>query len=176
MILNLLLLFFNLNISSANEKTNHLKLENPDFTKEVDALISGFTSKLISVNELSEIKNDFILLDVREKNEFEVSHLAGAIHVGYENINLEEIEKKYTRSQKIIVYCSVGYRSGKIADKLQKKGFNVYNLYGGIFEWANQKKMLVDNSGKETHKIHTYNKKWSKWVTGLTDKVYGSLK
>ena len=48
---------------------------------------------------------------------------------------------------------------------MKKAGFsNVYNLYGSIFEWANQGHRLVDKGGQPTFKLHTYNKKWSKWV------------
>jgi 3-mercaptopyruvate sulfurtransferase SseA len=69
------------------------------------------------------------------------------------------------KDTEIIVYCSVGFRSGSVAKKLIKNGYtNVLNLYGGLFEWSNQELPLVDNDGKPTLKIHTYNKKWGKWV------------
>ena len=42
---------------------------------------------------------------------------------------------------------------------------NVYNLYGSIFEWANEGLPLVDNNGYDTNAVHTWNKRWSQWVT-----------
>ena len=65
----------------------------------------------------------------------------------------------------IIVYCSVGYRSEKITKKLNKMGYkNVSNLYGGIFEWVNQGHKVYDDKNNNTLKVHTYNKRWSKWL------------
>jgi rhodanese-related sulfurtransferase len=50
----------------------------------------------------------------------------------------EEVVADLPREAPVIVYCSVGYRSEKIGEKLQKLGFqNVHNLYGGIFQWKN---------------------------------------
>jgi len=66
----------------------------------------------------------------------------------------------------MVVYCSIGYRSEKIGEKLLRLGYkNVYNLYGSIFEWANEKYQLVGSNGKTTNRVHSYNKSWSKWVT-----------
>ena len=65
----------------------------------------------------------------------------------------------------IILYCSIGYRSEKIGEQLKERGFTeVYNLYGSIFEWVNQDKPIVDESGEETKKIYTYSWMWSKWM------------
>ncbi|MBU0695313.1 MAG: rhodanese-like domain-containing protein, partial [Bacteroidetes bacterium] len=72
----------------------------------------------------------------------------------------------------VVVYCSVGYRSEKIAEKLIHDGYkNVFNLYGGIFEWGNEGNPIYKDNGIQTTEIHTYNKKWAKWVERGT-KVY----
>jgi predicted sulfurtransferase len=58
----------------------------------------------------------------------------------------------------------VGYRSEKIAKRCQAAGFKqVYNLYGGIFEWVNQGNTVVNADGP-TEQVHTYDKKWSVWL------------
>ena len=65
----------------------------------------------------------------------------------------------------MVVYCTVGYRSERIGEKLQKMGFqDVHNLYGGITEWVNQGHKVVDPEGNETPKVHTYSKDWGKWL------------
>jgi len=65
-----------------------------------------------------------------------------------------------------VVYCSLGIRSETIAHKLIKKGYtNVYNLYGGIFEWKNNDFVVLDTEGSETEKVHAFNKNWGKWLT-----------
>ena len=60
----------------------------------------------------------------------------------------------------IVVYCSVGYRSSILAEKLQDMGFTkVYNLEGSIFKWDNEGRPLVQ--GKVTvRKVHPYNAHW----------------
>ncbi len=106
-----------------------------------------------------------LLLDAREPSEYEVSHIAGARHAGYTQFDIGILEG-VRHDEHIVVYCSIGYRSEKIARQLIKQGYsNVYNLYGSIFEWANDGKPLVDQQGEITQRIHTYNRKWSQWVT-----------
>ncbi|MGJ8644675.1 MAG: rhodanese-like domain-containing protein [Luteolibacter sp.] len=133
-------------------------------TDEVDSLIDR-TIPLIKTAELATtIKADknTVLLDTRQPEEFQTSHLPGAHWIGFKKFkitNLPEIQK----DAPIIVYCSVGYRSEKIGDKLKAAGYtNVRNLYGGIFAWANEGRELVDNAGNTTKTVHGYDKKWSK--------------
>ena len=90
----------------------------------------------ISVNQLLKQQENLILLDAREKKEFEISHLKNACFVGYTTFNLKEIFKKIpNKKSKIVVYCSLGIRSEDIAEKLKVAGYtNVLNLFGGLFE------------------------------------------
>lgn len=124
----------------------------------------------ISVDSLSSLlqkKDKIILLDAREQKEFKVSHLPNSIHVGYNHFNIKTITKKLSldKKTKIVVYCSLGIRSEVIAEKLIKIGYkNVYNLYGGIFEWKNNNYLIVNSNNKTTEKVHTFNKNWSKWL------------
>ncbi|MFT7900161.1 rhodanese-like domain-containing protein [Tenacibaculum ascidiaceicola] len=120
----------------------------------------------ISVSELQKEK-EVILLDAREPKEFEVSHLKNAMCVGYDFFNLENTLTKLPKDKntKIVVYCSLGIRSEDIAEKLQKVGYtNVFNLYGGIFEWKNQGNTIVNLQNNPTEKVHAFNKEWSKWL------------
>lgn len=119
--------------------------------------------------EAMELSNA-LFLDAREPREYEVSHIEGARCVGYDEFDLDSISD-LDKSQPIVVYCSVGYRSEKIGEKLQDAGFtNVYNLYGGIFHWINTDHPVVSNTG-ETNVVHAFNKKWGKWLE-KGDKVY----
>ncbi len=61
----------------------------------------------ISVQELTWHNTDAFILDTRELNEYNVSHLKNATHVGYNRFNLKKIEKLIrNKTEKIIVYCS----------------------------------------------------------------------
>lgn len=149
---------------SQNQPLDKPRTKQPDFSKKIDALIS-FTVPLMSVNELLNNKDKFIIFDAREKNEYDVSHIPDAIYLGYSDFNVSRI-KNIPKEKNMVVYCSIGYRSEKIGEKLLRLGYkNVYNLYGSIFEWANEKYPLVSSNGKTTYSVHSYNKTWSKWVT-----------
>ena len=72
---------------------------------------------------------DVLLVDTREKNEYMVSHLPEALWVGYNEFDIERLAA-IPKDQKITVYCSLGYRSEKIAKKLSENGYaNVSNLH-----------------------------------------------
>lgn len=120
----------------------------------------------INASELKKIKSDVILLDTRELFEYQTSHIKGAIHVGYDTFNINLVKQNIENSEAfIVVYCSIGIRSEKIAEQLKANGYKtVYNLYGGIFEWKHHKYTVYNSNNTETDSIHTYTKKWSKWL------------
>lgn len=125
-----------------------------------------FTIPTLGVEELREQQDDVFLLDAREVEEFEVSHIEGAKFLGYKKPNYDLLEG-LPKDTNIVVYCSIGYRSEKIGEELKKRGYtNVKNLYGSIFEWANQGYPMVRGADQATRRIHTYNERWSKWVDG----------
>ncbi|WP_298782490.1 rhodanese-like domain-containing protein [uncultured Polaribacter sp.] len=136
--------------------------------KKLDKLLNQYNKNnvpYISVDSLAT--TNAILLDARETKEFKVSHLEKAICVGFDNFKIDETLKRLPKNKnaKIVVYCSLGIRSEIIAHKLIQEGYtNVFNLYGGIFEWKNADFKIIDTLGKSTEKVHTFNKDWSKWL------------
>jgi rhodanese-related sulfurtransferase len=119
---------------------------------------------LIDVNELREME-DYILLDTREDDEFQVSHIKNALPVGYKNFDTQKIGC-FKKNKIIVAYCSVGVRSAKIAHQLFHEGFeNTYNLYGGIFEWVNRGNKIYNDEGV-TNNLHVYSKIWGIWAHG----------
>lgn len=100
---------------------------------------------------LSDAKREQpVLLDVRTKTEFEVSHLHGAQQID-PGSKAEAIS--LPRTKPIVTYCSVGYRSGAFAENLRAAGYqNVQNLSGSIFEWANEG-FPVERDG---HRVEKY--------------------
>ena len=91
-------------------------------------------------------------------------------HIG-DNVIIEET-MPISKDKKIVIYCSVGYRSEKIAEKLIKSGYkNIYNLYGGIFEWVNRGFSIYDKEQKSTNKVHAYSPSWGVWLE-KGEKVY----
>ena len=83
-----------------------------------------FKAPTISVKGLEKLMSleNTVLMDARELNEFQVSHIKGAIHVGYKKFDMNKVLSLVKSNSKIIVYCSVGYRSGDITSKLKNLG------------------------------------------------------
>ena len=137
--------------------------------KNIDELLKQYNDNgvpYITAEELAMPKTKAIILDSREPKEYKVSHIKGATCVGYDNFSIDSIQKLYpNKDEKIVVYCSLGIRSETVGEKLKAAGYtNVYNLYGGIFEWKNKDFTVLDSEEKETNQVHTFNKDWSKWL------------
>jgi rhodanese-related sulfurtransferase len=143
-----------------------------DFDKMVDGLLNK-TVPLIYPDSLFQLKKnsaELTILDAREREEYDVSHIEGAFWVGYDDFNLADL--KISKHAEVVVYCSVGYRSEKIGEQLEEGGYDsVLNLYGGIFAWKNKGYPVVDNSRKETERVHAYSRSWGKWLI-KGEKVY----
>ena len=86
-------------------------------------------------NRLSQ-NPDAKLIDVREDNEWEAAHAAGAIHLGKGIIERDIETQVPDKAAELILYCGGGYRSALAADALQKMGYtNVYSMAGGWKAW-----------------------------------------
>lgn len=99
-----------------------------------------------------------VLLDVRTRKEFELSHLPGARWTD-PDAKPKAIEQALAgHPGPVVVYCSVGWRSSALAQRLLEAGrTNVSNLEGSIFAWANENRPL-ESAGKPTDKVHPYNR------------------
>ncbi len=79
---------------------------------------------------------DAKLIDVREDNEWQAGHAAGAEHLG-KGIIERDIEATVSdKSTELILYCGGGFRSALAADVLQTMGYtNVFSMAGGWKAW-----------------------------------------
>jgi rhodanese-related sulfurtransferase len=103
--------------------------------------------------------NNTLILDVREPAEYEVSHLPNALRY------LPDLVKELEPNTPIVVYCTVGVRSAKLAKELQEKGFsNVTNIDLGIINWKNKGLVVVDQSGQPTERVHVYNRFFGRYL------------
>lgn len=120
----------------------------------------------------AKLLNNPLFLDARETAEYQVSHLPGALMIGYDTPNFS-ILNSVDKQRPLVVYCTVGYRSERMANDLRAKGFKtVYNLYGSIYAWSLAGFPLVDAKNQPTEKIHTYNKKWGTYFPKDEVEVY----
>jgi rhodanese-related sulfurtransferase len=147
---------------SAQVPATRPQCQNPDFDKRITQWLN-FSVKTISPAEAANIPNA-VFLDAREREEYDVSHLPNALFIGYKQFKTDVVAH-LDKNIPIVVYCSIGYRSEKIGERLQKLGFkHVHNLYGSIFEWVNTGRKVVTTQGDTTQRVHTFNKAWSRWI------------
>ena len=136
------------------------------FEKKLDGMYKE-TVPLIKPQQLVKWEHEgeqLIILDTRSNPEYQVSHLQNARFIDFDTFNRSEVED-VSKTAKIVVYCSVGYRSERIGEKLQQMGFKeVYNLYGGIFHWKNNSYPVVNSNGQSTDSVHAYNRAWGRWL------------
>ena len=96
-----------------------------------------------------------ILVDVRTPEERAISRIPLAI-------TLEEFQKNFDTyaSDKIVFYCTIGYRSGIETQKAKENGLDAYNLHGGVLAWSHIGLAFLRDD-KETRDVHVYGKKWN---------------
>ena len=130
--------------------------------------------------------SDWVVFDVREKYERDVSSIKGSIwidstqdtktNIAFVKSVINEKVKAGTESfnnsvkkvVNVVAYCSLGYRSCELINNINESDFedipftkvNFYNLKGSLFKWANERKPLVDANNVSTCYVHPYNMVW----------------
>src|SRR5437016_9749579 len=80
--------------------------------------------------------SDTVIVDVRDKNEFDESHIPDALQMSRGTIEFEVEDKFPDRNTTIICHCGGGGRSALAAESLQKMGYkNVRTMAGGFRAW-----------------------------------------
>ena len=139
------------------------------FTFNFIKLLIGFqfpTIEEINCNQLAQLLSDSakprpLVLDARSQTEYAVSHIETGVRIDPLTDDLTAVAT-VSQDRPIVVYCAVGYRSAKLAQKLDEAGMKcIYNLSGGIFQWANEGRPIFQN-GHPTQLVHPYNAIWGK--------------
>jgi sodium/bile acid cotransporter 7 len=100
-------------------------------------------------------QGEALFIDVREEREQKVSMLPGAVT---ERQFLKDPARYAGRT--LIGYCTISYRSGKLAARLKKEGIPMLNLRGGLLAWVHDGGKVYGPNG-ETRRIHVYGRKWN---------------
>jgi len=110
----------------------------PQFLKLVnDAKKKVKETNVADVQRRADAGEQFVLVDVREDNEWANGHIPGAIHLGKGIIERDIEQVVPDTSAKLILYCGGGFRSALVADNLQKMGYsNVESMDGGWRGWT----------------------------------------
>jgi len=109
----------------------------PQFLKLVnEAKARVKETNVEDVKRRMEAGEKFLLVDVREDNEWANGHVPKAVHLGRGIIERDIEAAVPDTSTKMILYCGGGFRSALVADNLQKMGYtNVESMDGGWKGW-----------------------------------------
>ena len=119
--------------------------------------------KHLNADEFSRLDpTQTIVFDIREEDEFEVSHLANAVWVP-PDLDAQEFIEDYAdliAGKQAVFYCSVGRRSSEFVARVQQQSNNLElaNLESGLFNWVNQGRKVEGNG------VHPYNAYWGRLV------------
>lgn len=143
---------------------------NPKVTlSDIEATVSRrYKVPEMSVGVLAERMSapDIVLFDVREPDEFALSHIAGAQRID-PDMSGPAFLARYGRDLQgkvAVFYCAVGVRSGIMVDRVQAGlpvygAASAYNLRGGIFRWFAAGQPVRSEAG-EVVSVHPYDGSW----------------
>ena len=82
-----------------------------------------------------DTEEGYVILDVREQDEYDAGHISGAILIPYTQIEAKANEMLPDKDQLILVYCRSGRRSKIAAEALAELGYTNIKEFGGILDW-----------------------------------------
>ena len=100
----------------------------------------GAVYRKITPEEAKEMmaEEGVLILDVREKSEFDEGYIEGALLLPVGNINSGDLSLIPDKDQKLLIYCRSGNRSGIAAKKLVEYGYTQVYDFGGINDWPDK--------------------------------------
>ncbi len=110
-----------------------------------------------------EAGEDVLLIDCRGAREVAVSRIPEALHLTSRPQVEQHLAGRDRPPDRIVVYCSVGWRSSRLAGQLTDAGLSpVLNLQGSIFMWVNEGRPLVDPRDRPVAKVHPWMRSWGR--------------
>ena len=88
--------------------------------------------------QIMDTEEGYIILDVREQDEYDAGHIPGAIVISHEEIAEKAEEVLTDKEQLILVYCRSGRRSKIAAEALVELGYTNIKEFGGIIDWPSE--------------------------------------
>ena len=106
--------------------------------------LRGYSS--VSPSESTQMINrdDALILDVRESNEYSEGHIINSVHIPLSSLKTRMKDLEKYKAKKVIVACRSGHRSSQACANLKKEGFEqVFNLSGGVMAWESANLPLI---------------------------------
>ena len=85
--------------------------------------------------KIMDTEEGYVILDVREQDEYDAGHISGAILIPFTQIEAKANEMLPDKDQLILVYCRSGRRSKIAAEALAELGYTNIKEFGGIIDW-----------------------------------------
>ena len=104
-----------------------------DIEKDQEAVYVNITAE--EAKQIMDSEEGYIILDVREQDEYDAGHIPGAILIPYTQIKEKANEMLTDKDQLILVYCRSGRRSKIAAEALVELGYTNIKEFGGILDW-----------------------------------------
>ena len=104
-----------------------------DKEKDQGAVYMNITAE--EAKQIMDTEEGYIILDVREQEEYDAGHIPGAILIPYTQIAEKAEEVLTDKDQLILVYCRSGRRSKIAAEALAELGYTNIKEFGGIIDW-----------------------------------------
>ncbi len=101
--------------------------------------------KLLTTHEITRLlnANEAILVDIRDKKEFEAGHIVGALHIPQSKVAERKAELEKSKDKIIIVADKIGQHASAVGKLLRQEGFDVRRIRGGMMEWKTRNLPLV---------------------------------
>ena len=104
-----------------------------DKENDQEAVYVNITAE--EAKQIMDSEEGYIILDVREQDEYDAGHIPGAILIPYTQIEEKANEMLTDKDQLILVYCRSGRRSKIAAEALAELGYTNIKEFGGIIDW-----------------------------------------
>ena len=109
------------------------------FAGPLRQMLSGVTSVPISQAIQLVNRQNGVIVDVREVDEFKSGHIPKAVNVPLSALTAKTKELEKYKNKPVVLCCRSGQRSGQAAVQLRKQGFtSVHNLSGGLLAWQKE--------------------------------------
>ena len=103
--------------------------------KENDREVTYLNIPAEEAKRIMDTEEGYIILDVREQDEYDAGHIPGAILIPYTQIEEKANEMLTDKEQLLLVYCRSGRRSKIAAEALVELGYTNIKEFGGILDW-----------------------------------------
>ncbi|MDF1741475.1 MAG: rhodanese-like domain-containing protein [Verrucomicrobiales bacterium] len=132
-------------IQTLEAQSESLRSEYPEFEHLRPATLAALLDRNV----------DVLIIDVRRTEEFQVSRIPGAVHLDTSDKISRYLTTAAPLPEVIVFYSASGVRAAKLLSEMPEKWpLSAANLAGGIFAWANEGRLLINDSEEETRQVH----------------------